>query len=560
MGRKAVVRSRKNTNTLNKLETVKHILANSGGIGVSNNQHVAGWKNSNAPPAMSRSSSLETDEGDYEAADFNDTDLVTPQIYSFVTKQLIRSRLILIFLQWFFNWIIPDFSTDAFKGFEPTNSTKVDTTVQSLIGGFARWDARHFLHIAEFDYTWESTLAFFPFFPMLLRVTGSTLQWSIGSISLFNAMIVSGVVINNVLFVVNGLLLFKLCLVLTKNTKESLIAVYVFCFNPASIFFSSVYTESIYMSFTLMGLIVIYEQSGYVRLPIAACLFSFAYATRANGILNFGYIGFALLIETVVRKDSDDRLVIEQSTWKLAEKSLKRLPILLACLLIVILPLRIFGWSMEERYCKSTLVTVNERLLPTLEQNSTAFVLPGKLDSMPWCDENRPVSLFFPAYYADVQNKYWDVGFLHYWQLRKILMFLIASPTLGFVLYGFMDFIIDIGTDRRNFAEAISDQRYLIPFVIHSSIIGLSGFLFYNVEVSIRMLYSSSPFLYILLARIMSNQTPRILVPQDVIVPTLLPFFANYIFVRPLHFFMMLYILGYFFFGTLLHVNWLPFV
>lgn len=75
-----------------------------------------------------------------------------------------------------------------------------------------------------------------------------------------------------------------------------------------------------------------------------------------------------------------------------------------------------------------------------------------------------------------------------------------------------------------------------------------------------RMLYSSSPFLYILLARIMSNQTPRIKVPDDLLVPTMLPFFANYIFVRPLHFLMMFYLLGYFFFGTLMHVNWLPFV
>lgn len=119
---------------------------------------------------------------------------------------------------------------------------------------------------------------------------------------------------------------------------------------------------------------------------------------------------------------------------------------------------------------------------------------------------------------------------------------------------------LDIGTDRRHLADAISDHRYLIPFVVHTSVIGFCGFFIYNVEVSTRMIYSSSPFLYILIARIMSNQTPGIYVPQDLVVPTILPFFANYIFVRPLHFLMMLYLLGYFFFGTLLHCNWLPFV
>jgi Gpi18-like mannosyltransferase len=109
--------------------------------------------------------------------------------------------------------------------------------------------------------------------------------------------------------------------------------------------------------------------------------------------------------------------------------------------LIVILPLRIFGWSIEERYCNSTLLTVNERLLPFLEPNSTSFILPGNLPSMSWCREDRPSSLLFPAYYSEIQSKYWDVGFLRYWQLRKIPMFLMALPTLCFVLYGAMDFL-----------------------------------------------------------------------------------------------------------------------
>lgn len=74
------------------------------------------------------------------------------------------------------------------------------------------------------------------------------------------------------------------------------------------------------MSFTLMALIVLNEQKDYLRFPIASCLFSFAYLTRANGILNIGYIAFPLLIETLVHKDTKDRLRIEKSIWKLVEK------------------------------------------------------------------------------------------------------------------------------------------------------------------------------------------------------------------------------------------------
>jgi Gpi18-like mannosyltransferase len=46
-----------------------------------------------------------------------------------------------------------------------------------------------------------------------------------------------------------------------------------------------------------------------------------------------------------------------------------------------------------------------------------------------------------PAYYSAIQQKYWDVGFLSYWQFKKLFMFLLASPTLGFVLYGAADLL-----------------------------------------------------------------------------------------------------------------------
>lgn len=148
-------------------------------------------------------------------------------------------------------------------------------------------------------------------------------------------MIIGGVIMNNVsplihttlgdsrfqiLFVFNGLLLFKLCIILTKSTKESLISVYVFCFNPASVFFSSLYTETIYLGFTLLALTVIYEHKGSSRLIVASCIFSFAYLTRANGILNIGYVGYPLLIEILVYRDSKNQRQIERFGGKLMEK------------------------------------------------------------------------------------------------------------------------------------------------------------------------------------------------------------------------------------------------
>lgn len=82
----------------------------------------------------------------------------------------------------------------------------------------------------------------------------------------------------------------------------------------------------------------------------------------------------------------------------------------------------------------------------------------------------------------------------------------------------------------------------------------------YNVEVSMRLLYSSSPYIYIVLARIISNQTPFVSVPDDLMKPFVLPFFSIYARVKFSHLLMLSYFLGYYFFGVALHVNWLPFI
>lgn len=107
---------------------------------------------------------------------------------------------------------------------------------------------------------------------------------------------------------------------LTKSTKESLIAVYVYCFNPASIFFSSLYTESTYLFFVLMALIVLHKDADWLRFPIAACVFAFSYLTRANGFLNIGYIAYPLFIDCLVYRDAEGRLQVEQTAWSVAEK------------------------------------------------------------------------------------------------------------------------------------------------------------------------------------------------------------------------------------------------
>ena len=149
-------------------------------------------------------------------------------------------------------------------------------------------------------------MAFYPFFPMIIRIFGSLIHAFIPMISLRYSMILAGVIINNLAFVAAGFVLFHLVFKITRNLKESLIAVYVFCWNPASIFFSSVYTESIYSLITFSGIYILEQQShSRINQLYAALIFSLAFMTRSNGFLNIGYIGFAMLIDTVFKRTGD---------------------------------------------------------------------------------------------------------------------------------------------------------------------------------------------------------------------------------------------------------------
>ena len=127
-------------------------------------------------------------------------------------------------------------------------------------------------------------MAFFPFYPWLLRILARTLhvvlQYFVSERSLW-------------MDVKHSFLCISSCIAiqieypnLFGEKNVALVSSLLFCFNPASVFMSSLYTESSFSCLQLTALWYLEEE----RSTLAVLLFGLGCATRFNGVLSCGYV------------------------------------------------------------------------------------------------------------------------------------------------------------------------------------------------------------------------------------------------------------------------------
>ena len=201
------------------------------------------------------------------------------------------TRVFILTLQFVCNWVIPDHDAGVFQW--PTDPnlelTVLDKLTGFLVDGLVRWDGHHFLHIAQHGYTYESNLAFFPLWPLAVRTLASGLDWlqSDYQIIHFLSLIkISAVLLSNLFFVLATDELYDLSRRVLKDEYLAYKAALFFAINPASIFFSAPYSES------LNALLTFYAMAKFTKaFSSKSCVaVSLASATRSNSILNLGFV------------------------------------------------------------------------------------------------------------------------------------------------------------------------------------------------------------------------------------------------------------------------------
>lgn len=257
------------------------------------------------------------------------------------------------------------------------------------------WDSVYFVRIAECGYEYEQTYAFSPLLPTLISLSSNTVFRPLVPLVGYRAVLgLSGYMINNLAFFLAAFYLYRLSFIILRDPEASLRASVLFCLNPASIFYSSIYSESLYALLTFGGIYYLLSGAKNISVPWLALSGS----ARSNGVLNAGYFCFQTMHQCF------SAIFLKRQVSLLLRVLIVGL-LRCICIFVPFIAFQAFGYyNLCGRRCSSEL-------------------------TRPWCKATVPLLYNF------IQSHYWNVGFLRYFQLNQLPNFLLASPILSLALF-----------------------------------------------------------------------------------------------------------------------------
>lgn len=147
--------------------------------------------------------------------------------------------------------------------------THVQESSHLLLSVWGHWDAVHYIDIGTIGYH-GTDMAFFPLFPLLIKILGKIL----------GNHLIAGMLVSNVAFFFGLLFLYKLVEHEFERTVARRAMFYISIF-PTAVFFSAVYTESLFFMLTVASFYYMRER----RWVLAGTIGIFAAATRVEGII-----------------------------------------------------------------------------------------------------------------------------------------------------------------------------------------------------------------------------------------------------------------------------------
>lgn len=329
----------------------------------------------------------------------------------------------------------------------------------------------------------------------------------------------AAVFVNLFCFLLCGMTLYQVVLIMTRSVKISLLAVSIFAFNPASIFFSSAYSESVtfeenssflllnhfqmFFTMTLTGFVFMLfglRGKGFWHRMLkgftGTICFGLTFAVRSNGLLNFLYVAWIwcgtllwdeempipdchkLISTLAATKNERYKQEWQAKFWRFQQKRKQNrkvfrwtdpnfsrcvtLFIVIVCAisatLLFFTPYVFMTNFTADEFCKpqDSHKQAVETIAKTVRLSPKTVSVKNAWEKTTWCKKPKLFGII-ARYYGEIQTKYWSVKFFGYWKIKKIPCFLMMLPAA----------ILTVLAIKSSWNDVFLNKRSVIFFCSH---------------------------------------------------------------------------------------------
>jgi phosphatidylinositol glycan class V len=405
-----------------------------------------------------------------------------------------------------------------------------------LLSPFLKWDAVHYLNIAIDGYRRDYQLVFFPLYPNVIGFLSRLLVRALDlldnpwSITVLDATMMTAVALNMCCFVSSSFILKKMLSGLHLTEPIADIALLLFIFNPAGIFFTTVYTEACFSLFSWWGM---YSYINGRHLSSCLC-FSIASMIRSNGSLHVVLVLTLWAANELTICASKDITASSPTSIGLRRVSqmmlfARRAALVLMNVIAILSPILLWNYYIHYLLCvnRSHISIANSNHNNSInnigtnddDDDSTAYASPTDI----FCSSRS-----FPLGYSYLQERYWGVGFLRYYQWKQAPNFLLALPITYFAsrtivsqcyaLYEQVRYSSSGGgggvyeeddDDRCKVSIDMTARNVAVAMTMHLLGTLAVGLLWANVQITTRLICSSCPIIYVGMASIVTGYVDK---------------------------------------------------
>ncbi|KAJ2987447.1 hypothetical protein NUW58_g4498 [Xylaria curta] len=344
-------------------------------------------------------------------------------------------------------------------------------SIFDLATRLTRWDAIYFIQASRRGYLFEQEWAFASGLPTVISFLAKVLtNFGVEQHDALEPLI--GIFVANASHLLSTVVLYRLGLTVSKDSRISLVAAVLHILSPAGLFLTAPYNESPFALLSFVGYLFFAKAvlsnkrtvAHDVSLVASGLWFGFAVNFRSNGVLN----GLLFAME----------LLREISLPPTLNSVRRRLALLAGGSAIAI------GFA-----------------APQIAAYRTYCYDAVDAELRPWCTRRLPLIFTF------VQEHYWNVGFLRYWTPPNIPLFLLAGPMLYLLAKSGSSFLSNpylVSEEVKNTSISKNLAGFLRSMALVQLILTALAITNYHVQIITRI-SSGYPLWYMWLANLLSD-------------------------------------------------------